>query len=236
MVFWVAVVILAVFVFHATALPVIKKNRFIDKYGTEVYATIGLVEEGEIIKFGKYEQDNDLENGKEDIEWIVLKVEGGKAFLISEYVLDYQPYHNRKGEVSWETSSLRAWLNEEFFNEAFSEKEKEIVLPSTPAGYLIQDHVFLWSFQEAPSPVLKQDELRKCQATAYAKGQGAYTTYMENVTWWWLIHTTSERVDQGPKQAFFIMHTGHESDSWVTASAGVRPVLWIDLKAVSLTK
>lgn len=38
--------------------------------------------------FGHYEQDNDLTNGAEAIEWRVLKVENGEALLISQYALD----------------------------------------------------------------------------------------------------------------------------------------------------
>lgn len=227
--------ICVIILFFTTFLPLIKKTTFIKRYGQEIYDMVGLVEEGETIKFGKYEQDNDLENGKEDIEWIVLKVEGGRAFVISKYALDNQPYHNLAGEVSWGISSLRAWLNKDFFNEAFSEQEKEMVLLSTPAGYLIQDRVFLWSFDEEPSSILWQDKLRKCMLTTYAANKGALMNN-EGYTMWWLIHTTSERAYSGAKDALCITSLGHESDWRVTDSLAVRPVVWIDLKAVSLTK
>ena len=38
---------------------------------------------GSYINFGAYEQDNDPANGKEDIEWLVLEIKGGKALEIN---------------------------------------------------------------------------------------------------------------------------------------------------------
>ena len=46
---------------------------------------------GSIIKYGYYEQDNDLSDGKEEIEWLVLNKTGNKVYVISKYVLDGQP-------------------------------------------------------------------------------------------------------------------------------------------------
>lgn len=92
----VLVSICAIILFFTTFLPLIKKTTFIKRYGQEIYDMVGLVEEGEIIKFGKYEQDNNLENGKEDIEWIVLKAEKDRALVLSKFALDVQPYHTQK--------------------------------------------------------------------------------------------------------------------------------------------
>lgn len=63
------------------------------------------------MKFGHYEQGN----GIEPIEWVILKMEGTKVFLLSKYALDYQPYHDTFEPVTWENCSLRKWLNESFF-------------------------------------------------------------------------------------------------------------------------
>ena len=43
---------------------------------------------GDHIFFGHYEQDNDLNNGPEPIEWRILEVKGDKILLLSEYILD----------------------------------------------------------------------------------------------------------------------------------------------------
>ena len=63
-----------------------------------------------------------------EIEWQVLAIENGWMLLISRYALDTQPYHNTFANVTWETCSLRRWLNNDFLNKAFNEKEKEAIL------------------------------------------------------------------------------------------------------------
>lgn len=62
---------------------------------------------GSIIKFGKYEQDNDTSNGKEDIEWLVLAKENSNVLLISKKALDCKPYHSSYDSISWKECSLR---------------------------------------------------------------------------------------------------------------------------------
>ena len=67
------------------------------------------------IKFGKYEQDNNLENGPEDIEWIIVQIKNDKKFvtLMSKYILDYIEYqHDDIEDKTWETSDIRKFLND----------------------------------------------------------------------------------------------------------------------------
>lgn len=87
-----------------------------------------LVDDLNTIKFGKYEQDNNVENGKEDIEWIVVTVDDNSALLLSKYILDDIEYHNDMGITTWEDSYIRKWLNSDFYNDAFDEDEKKLVL------------------------------------------------------------------------------------------------------------
>ena len=97
------------------------------------------------VKLGKYEQDNNLNNGKEDVEWFVLKKDGGKALLLSKYIIDLKQFDELidiKGEIieekrdeystltSWKNSLVRDWLNGEFYNNTFNDKEKELICES----------------------------------------------------------------------------------------------------------
>ncbi|MBO4776453.1 MAG: hypothetical protein J5515_07545, partial [Lachnospiraceae bacterium] len=82
---------------------------------------------GDIIKFGKYEQDGNTSNGKEDIEWLVLSNEDGRVLVISKYALDAKVYNTEYVSVTWENCTLRSWLNNEFLNSAFDDKEKKII-------------------------------------------------------------------------------------------------------------
>ena len=80
------------------------------------------------IKCGKYEQDNNLENGPEPIEWIDLDYDDqeNKSLLLSKYGLDASQYHADGGEITWEGCSLRNWLNWDFLNDAFTVPECHI--------------------------------------------------------------------------------------------------------------
>lgn len=75
--------------------------------------------------FGRYELDNDESNGPEPIEWVILDENENGTLLISRYVLDAAPYNdNYEEEVTWETCSLREWLNNDFYDTAFDDEMK----------------------------------------------------------------------------------------------------------------
>ena len=61
----------------------------------------------------------------EPIKWRVLQSENGEAFLLSDVILDKKAYDESYEYITWEESSLRAWLNEKFMNRTFSAEEKE---------------------------------------------------------------------------------------------------------------
>ena len=116
-------------------------------------------ENGLVMMFGGYEQDNQPDNGAEPIEWMVLAQSEGKALLVSRYALDCQPYNAGKADVSWSESSLREWLNGEFLHAAFTDGERSAIVKTamgnreeangewaTNAGDEPQDSVFLLSY------------------------------------------------------------------------------------------
>ncbi len=118
-------------------------------------------EEGYIV-FGAYEQDGDESNGPEPIEWEILEENGNGIFLVSRYVLDYQPYNREDTNVTWENCTLRGWLNDEFLNKAFTEREQarirvtEVANPDNPlygipGGNSTRDRIFLLSAEEVLS-------------------------------------------------------------------------------------
>lgn len=91
-------------------------------------------EVGDVITFGQYEQDGNYDNGPEDIEWVILSIDEEKALVVSKYALDCQPYNTEYVDVTWENCSLRAWLNNDFLNAAFSEEEQEHIPEVTLAN------------------------------------------------------------------------------------------------------
>lgn len=153
---------------------------------------------GSIIKLGKYEQDNNTSNGSEDIEWIVLAKDIDKMLVISDKAIDCKPYNTSSANVTWETCSLRNWLNNDFINSAFSATEKTMISSvkvsadknpdyDTDAGNDTEDKVFLLSIEEA-NRYFKYDSERRCIPTEYAKANGAFTYKIDGTTncFWWL--------------------------------------------------
>ena len=80
------------------------------KNGMVITPTLTITEDGFIV-FGSYEQDGNLSNGPEPIEWEILEDDGSRLFLVSRYVLDAQPYNVKDVNVDWENCTLRSWLN-----------------------------------------------------------------------------------------------------------------------------
>ena len=165
-----------------------------------VKSEFGNVAVGDHITFGNYPQDA---NGEEQpIEWRVLAVENGKALLISEKLLDCVPYNETYTDVTWETCTLREWMNHDFISKAFSSNEQAKIStvtihnPDNPdygtkGGNATQDKIFALSIDEAKKYFGSDDE-RMAAPTDYAKIQGCYVSdnYSlpngENTGWWWL--------------------------------------------------
>ena len=197
---------------------------------------------GATITFGAYEQDNDTSNGKEEIEWLVLAKENSRLLVISQYVLDSQGYHNMSWtDVTWESCTLRRWLNEDFFNAAFSDEEQAMIPTvtvsadknpdySTNPGNATEDKVFLLGFTEA-NRYFKSDKERMCVPTAYAEASGAYTSrdYKKDgaaTCNWWLR-------SPGPYQDFAALVVSRGVIGIGGAGydlVGVRPAMWISLE------
>lgn len=192
---------------------------------------------GNIVRLGTYEQDNNGGNGEEAIEWKVLAVEDGKALVVSRYALDCLPYHNTNEAVTWEDSSLRRWMNADFYQSAFTDEERTVILNSTisaeqPSGYTTgvgndtQDYVFLLSISDV-NRYFASKEKRLCGPTYYAEAQGVWANSTNGNCWWWLRDSTSNQ-----KDAYCVYSVGTLDKNGVgvhDTNGGVRPAMWIDL-------
>ena len=151
---------------------------------------------GNTVTFGSYDQDSNASNGMDAIEWIVLANDGDTATLISKYGLDAKPYYTRFWSVTWNTCTLRKWLNEEFLATAFSVEEQAQLATvtvtadknpkySTDPGINTQDKVYLLSIDEV-NRYFASDADRVCMPTQTAKANGAYTDRDTGACCWWL--------------------------------------------------
>ena len=142
---------------------------------------------------------------------------------------------------AWEISTIREWLNNEFFETAFS-AEGQGRIPTTlvtaednyedrvDAGNDTADKVFLLSVSEVET-YFPSNESQMCGATEYAIAKGAYTNNSQVVEgqppcFWWL---------RSPGASTFwvmrvntlggIFNGGNVTD----VREGVRPAMWINI-------
>ena len=144
----------------------------------------------------------------EPIEWIVLDPEVG--LVLCRYIIDCQAYSNTvysagSGECyndinhtnyanDYATSSIRRWLNDDFYNTAFSASQKSKIVTTEldnrdyidtyreKSGENTCDKVFLLSWSEMQSIAYgftadtKTNKNRRTEGTDYAKCQGLFVS------------------------------------------------------------
>ena len=183
---------------------------------------------GMTVKIGQFEQDGNLDNGPEEIEWYVADYKDGKYFLVSKYLLAEMKYAENNQGKAWETSLIRAYLNGEFLTLAFTDQEQQYIVPTAlPEG--VTDRVFLLSKKDIEEIIidfymcigLPSDHL-------IAQGLKVHNTQYDEMhpetiyqtTWYYLRGKTT--VD----------------GQWFGSGSGkapVRPAMWIDESYVNGT-
>ena len=200
----------------------------------------GSAGEGDIILFGNYEQDNNPDNGAEPIEWQVLSRQDGRMLVISRYGLDCQRYNETYANVTWETCTLRNWLNTEFYNIAFSAGEKELIVTTaldnpdnavygTAGGSVTDDNVFCLSIDEAKTYFAGQSG--SAEPTQYAVSKGAYantsTQWSGGSCYYWL------RSPGNAQDFASIISINGNTDSYgylvYSSPEAVRPAMWLTI-------
>ena len=170
---------------HKNILSELKQIAALDTKFVDVQKYSTNIKVGDVVKFGRYYQNNSQK--KEAIEWIVLaKPLDNQALLISKYALDCKPYHNENTNVTWENCTLRKWCNGYFIENAFNEKEKQLIVErenKNNAGNNTKDKVFLLSTDEART-YFSNDNNRQCYPTKFALTNGAYQDNNRRCCWW----------------------------------------------------
>ena len=148
----------------------------------------------------------------EPLTWRVL--DPSEGYVMCNQTIDSQAYqnfiyyngseyYNSKGCTNyasdWVTSSLRQWLNNDFYNTAFSVEEKEQIGTSHLENKSIHssaydsadtyDKIFLISYYDATNSAYDfNSSNRQMKGTDYAKCQGLWvstsSSYSRNSLWW----------------------------------------------------
>ena len=208
----------------------------------------------------------------EPIKWNVLDSNSGLLFC--EYIIDSQPFnytffYDGEGDMydsafgdksysafanNYPASSIRKWLNDDFYNTAFNDEEKSKITKTVCENKGLnsertlfdcestEDYVFLLSKNEVcnsnygfASNYSNWDEARRTQGTDYAKAQGLTVSdsnkFYNNSHWW--LRTPGD----GSSDACYIDEVGYGSDYFCDSSnKGVRPVIKVSDIKYSVSK
>ena len=194
----------------------------------------------------------------EPIKWRILSEENGQAFLMSDIAIDAQQYYHSASETrtvdgriiypnNYAESEIRKWLNETFYNTAFSDLQKNIVITtsvdnstkstgSNDNRYACEntnDKVFLLSINEITDSkyVLNSLTARRLESSDYAKSQGCrQETSGSNKgnCLWWLRSPSNGYSSDARYVKFEGDHVGYSLNVSYTSS-GVVPALRIIL-------
>jgi len=151
---------------------------------------------GDIITLGSYEQDNSAENGAEALTWKVIDKTKDKILVVSVNSIDCIPYNENDSSVTWETSTLRTFLNADFYINNFSDEERAFITNSTvpntknpefdtSAGNYTSDRIFLLSYDEVKKHI-GFGENAKTYPTWYTRKQGSLSEDLTVMAAWWL--------------------------------------------------
>ena len=185
----------------------------------------------------------------EPIRWRILTEENGKAFILCDSRIANHRYDNSSNNYA--NSEIRAWLNDTFYNTAFSTLQQELILTTrvnnsvASTGYdsneyaceNTNDKVFLLSYAEVTnssygfsSSYSDRDEARRMTTSDYSRATGAgmstSSSYYGNGLWW--LRSPS---DYNSYYVCYVDVAGGVYDEEVYYPMnGVVPAMWIELE------
>ena len=167
------------------------------------------------------------------IEWIVLDEEGNNTLLLSKDIVEERAYYIENGSyyngfepITWENCALRSYLNGEWYNNTFSDEEKDMILTThiensnnsetgTLGGNDTEDKVFLLSIDEANQYFTSDDE--------------RVAEYDGNAHMWWLRSPGGDDYSAARVGISGIVYANGRNDD--LDYYGVRPALWVNLNS-----
>ena len=190
--------------------------------------------EYQIFSLGKYEQNGRLSDGPETMEWIILDTQGTKLLFLSRYAIDIRPFNESGEACTWETSSIRAWLNGEFLETVIpselsgaiclTELENERYSKGADCGKPTEDKVFLLSEYEADHYFATNSQRRAFPTDMCA-------AEIEEYGCWWMLRTmgSSSKNVMGVHGAGGLNYNGRSVDE----PRAVRPAMWVDIGEIA---
>lgn len=175
----------------------------------------------------------------EPVKWRVLSVNGNDAFLMADGIVHAKPYASDGGVCTWETSTLRTWLNQDFYQDAFSQEEQAAILATTvvnednadtgaEGGNDTEDKIYLLSVSEVGKAEYGFD--------ANLDGESEARRFGEFGNSWWLRTPCGDGYQAVVDGAGKVIRKQGQELLKNDYECGVRPVLHLDLSATSVWK
>ncbi|MDE6617597.1 MAG: hypothetical protein K2K13_01055 [Clostridiales bacterium] len=220
----------------------------------------------------KFSNDENIVNGNdyyfkvEPIKWRVLETKNGVAYLLCDSIIDHSAFYNSQDEReiggntvypnNYAQSGIRTWLNDTFYNKAFSATQQQNIQLTTVDNSAAttgksenmyacdntQDKIFLPSYKEVHNSAYgfvseggEQDEARMLLLSDYARANGTYMMGYQPAWYgrgqWWLrspIWDSSVDIAIGTPSGAV---GGTKVDS---ASVGVAPAMHVTVSALTI--
>ena len=212
---------------------------------------------------GKYEDGTGCKDGPafykhEPIKWHLYNKDTteNKAYLYAAYIMDVGVFQQNivvdgtnAGHVAgkpdvpandWEQSTVREFLNDTFYNDAFSDSERNFIKDNTTkansSGIKVKDKVTLMTAEDYTN--YKDKSSFKTKASDYAKGRTLfYHFHSYDWSFFWL---NSKKADYDTLHVQYVRGTevggGGFSESPSFEKEGIRPLIVLDLTKVTIGK
>lgn len=215
---------------------------------------------GSLVRFGPY-------------TWIVLDMQEDRMLLLSEHIIALRAFYESNWEdnpwdrqdwdrweadgVTWETSSMRTWLNTEFLDQFDQSRVLQTAVVNhansvhaTGGGAITQDHVFLLSLDEVLRYFGDSGQQSNRWGEIWDRYNRARRAYIHDFTvvergWGWTFDENADRLPMeiawwlrtlgiGERSVAFVAQRGYIRVDGVYALdadwVGVRPAMWVSVE------
>ena len=175
----------------------------------------------------------------EPIRWRILEENDGEVLILCDSIIANKRFDHSTSNYA--ESEIRAWLNKGFYNEAFNDLQKELILTTTVDNRECEDtndKLFLLSLAEATNPAYGfqdgnfYDVAKRMLTSDYTRAKGAKmavdsweSQYYGNGIWW--LRSPDDSVNP---HMDIIYHNGSTMVNYIDGSGtGVVPALRMKL-------
>ena len=149
-------------------------------------------------------------------DWRVLDRVDNKALVISSIVLEERKYSDATS--TWKDSDLRAYLNGDFYNKVFDDREKQFIVEYNG------DKVFVLSYDEAKKYFTEESDGDSIDRLATNLDKLSY-----KLGWRLRTDKKTDRPQYVNGTSGYINETTPSDGHDCTYLLGIRPAMWIEL-------